>query len=111
VHKKLRVRWTGITANCARMAVDGVAMRESHAFVILSDRTELLFQFAFFRCIGGPRKFQAVAIGIGQRDNPQTVPHKRALPSLNSTRFELAIKSECIFTLETDGDSSPERFL
>src|SRR5579863_2916314 len=71
----------------------------------------LFFQFAFFWRIGWARKLHTIAVGIGNRHNPQMVSHKGAFPRLNAPRFELAIKGESVFTHEGDRSACPKRLL
>src|SRR5262249_29282661 len=72
---------------------------------------KLLFQFGIFWRIGGTLKLYAIAIGVGDRYDPQSVSYKGPLSRLYSTRFELAVKSERVFAHEADRGSRPKGFL
>jgi hypothetical protein len=70
-----------------------------------------IFQLAFFWCIGRTRKLNTIAIRVSKWHNPQTVPHGGAVSRLNTPRFELAIKRECVFAHEAYRSACSKRFL
>lgn len=44
----------------------------------------LLFQFALFRRVGGAGEFDAVAVGVGERCDPEMVSHRGTFRRLDS---------------------------
>src|SRR5205807_4621863 len=66
-----------------------------------SDPT-LFFKFAFFWRVGGAFEFEAIAVGVGERDNPQAVSDEWALARLYSAGLEFAIERQRVFAHEAD---------